>query len=139
MIAYFDTSAFVKLIVEEAGSTHAAELWTRATQSVSSILLYPEGRAALRRAQRAGRLGPGSSRTAATSFDRLWRRCASIPVNLELALRAGELAHRYGLGGYDAVHLAAALALDVSDVVLVAADHDLCDAAAVCGLAVARV
>lgn len=139
MIAYFDTSAFMKLIVEEQGSAHAAELWERATHSVSSLLLYPEGRAALRRAHRAGRLGVAGSRTAVATFDQLWRRCASVPVDVRLALRAGELAHTHGLRGYDAVHLASALSLEVTDVVLIAADHALCDAAAAGGLAVARV
>ena len=139
MIAYFDTSAFVKLIVDEPGSVRAAELWERATESVSSLLLYPEGRAALRRAHRASRLGVAGLRTAVGNFDRLWRRCASVPVSMHVAMRAGDLAHAHALRGYDAVHLASALALEVADVVLVAGDHDLCDAAAVCGLAVARV
>jgi hypothetical protein len=45
-IVYFDSSAFVKLLVEEDGSDLAATLWDGCDAAVSSRLAYPEVRAA---------------------------------------------------------------------------------------------
>ena len=52
-IVYFDSSAFVKLVVEEDGSEVAATLWDGCDAAVSSRLAYPEVRAALAAAGRA--------------------------------------------------------------------------------------
>jgi hypothetical protein len=52
--------------------------------------------------------------------------------------RAGVLAEAHALRGYDAVHLAAAEALGGQEVILVAGDGALCQAAEALGLAVAR-
>lgn len=46
-IVYFDSSAFLKLVVEEDGSELAAALWDGCDAAVSSRLAYPEVRAAL--------------------------------------------------------------------------------------------
>ena len=56
MIAYFDTSAVIPLLIEEPASAGAVRLWDEATRIVSTHLLYPEARSALARAQRVGRL-----------------------------------------------------------------------------------
>lgn len=55
-IVYFESSAFVKLLAEEEGSDLAAALWDGCDAAVSSRLAYPEVRAALAAAERAGRL-----------------------------------------------------------------------------------
>ena len=39
-IVYFDSSAFVKLVVEEDGSDFAADLWDGCDAAVSSKLAY---------------------------------------------------------------------------------------------------
>ena len=64
----------------------------------------------------------------------LWLEMDGIPLNEELALRAGELAEAYSLRGYDAVHLASAEAIADPDTALVTADHDLASAAASLGI-----
>jgi uncharacterized protein len=46
-VVYFDSSAFVKLVVEEEGSDLAAALWDGCDAAVSSRLAYPEVCAAL--------------------------------------------------------------------------------------------
>lgn len=46
-LAYFDSSALVKLVVEEASSDLAAELWDGCDAALSSRLAYPEVRSAL--------------------------------------------------------------------------------------------
>jgi predicted nucleic acid-binding protein len=64
-----------------------------------------------------------------------------LEINATTSDRAMELAERHGLRGYDAVHLAAALLLHESrrvnrlpDMVFLAADEDLLQAAASEGL-----
>jgi uncharacterized protein len=59
-----------------------------------------------------------------------------IGVDWSLALHAGKIAENHALRGYDAVHLATALASNASDLVLVTWDHDLARAAGRSGLAV---
>jgi predicted nucleic acid-binding protein len=51
-LAYFDSSAFVKLVVEEASSDLVANLWDGCHAALSSRLAYPEVRAALAAADR---------------------------------------------------------------------------------------
>jgi predicted nucleic acid-binding protein len=60
-----------------------------------------------------------------------------VGVDEALAQRAGELADERALRGYDAVHLASALALGPGDTILATWDRDLSDAAVDTGLAVA--
>lgn len=60
-----------------------------------------------------------------------------IGLDAALARAAGRLAERRALRGYDAVHLASALAIDDADVVLATWDRALAEAAAGETLAVA--
>ena len=46
-LVYFDSSALVKLVVDEDGSDLAAELWDGCDAALASRLAYPEVRAAL--------------------------------------------------------------------------------------------
>ena len=55
-VVYFDSSAFVKLVVEQDGTDLAAALWDVCDAAVSSRLAYPEVRAALATAARVGRV-----------------------------------------------------------------------------------
>jgi len=61
-----------------------------------------------------------------------------IELTMPLARIAGDPARSNGLWGYDAVHLAAALSVSDSDVVMATGNHDLADAAHAHGLSVAR-
>ena len=63
MIAFFDTSALLKLIIAEPGEEAALGVWGDADEVVASVLLYPEARAALARARR-GRRVRGAARCA---------------------------------------------------------------------------
>lgn len=56
MICYFDTSAFVALIVAEPGTQLATRLWQEADRVVTCELLYVEAAAALAQARRLERL-----------------------------------------------------------------------------------
>jgi predicted nucleic acid-binding protein len=136
LIAYFDTSALIKTVLKEDGSQLADELWSRSSSRFASRLVYPEGRAALAAAQRAGRIDERAQRTAARDLEAACTSMALIGVDWVLAQRAGEIAERYALRGYDAVHLATALDAQGPDLVLVTWDRDLALAATTAGLAV---
>lgn len=139
MIAYFDTSAVVPLLVAEPGSGRAAQLWDGADRVVSVRLVYPEGRAALGQAHRLGRL---TARQLRAAVHELGARCEEldiVEIDGTLAVRAGELAEAHGLRGYGAVHLAAAHRINDPEVVVVAGDRPLLAAAADEGLMTASI
>jgi len=123
--------------VVEDGSELATELWNTAHPAASCILSYPEGRAALATARRAGRLTSPRHAQAVADFEDVQRELLLVDVDRDLARHAGRLADDLALRGYDAVHLATALALADGDVTLVTWDGDLSEAALKVGLAVA--
>jgi uncharacterized protein len=122
------------LIVVEDGSDLASELWNGAYPAASSILSYPEGRAALAAARCQGRLGEVEHAKALAVFEELQEDLITVGVDSGLARRAGEHAEDLGLRGYDAVHLATAFELGDEEVVLVTWDRDLACAAEQAGL-----
>ena len=136
MIAYFDTSAIIPLIINEPSSDRCNRMWDESSRVVSVRLLYPEARAALAKAERMGRLSATQRAAAVVELETIITQVDHIEVTEPLAHRAGELAQAHGLRGYDAVHLAAASAVADSDVVLVTGDTDLAKAATSIGIAV---
>jgi len=116
-------------VFEEPGSDHAAELWDRAEIVVSGLLVYPEARAAMAAARRSARVDDPAYDAAITSLEELYAELRVIAVDEPLARHAGDLAAEHGLRGYDAVHLACALAIDAEDVLLATWDAALGDAA----------
>lgn len=139
MIAYFDTSAFLKLVIEEPGSEQVAELWIAADSVVSSTLAYPEGRATLAMANRLGRISTTASRRARVEFEAVFGDLGLVVATTDLFRRAGDLAEAHALRGYDAVHLASAEAVADGETVLVTADQQLQTAATALGLATANL
>jgi predicted nucleic acid-binding protein len=139
VIAYFDTSAVVPLLIAEPGSARAASLWDSADRVVSVRLVYPETRAALAQAERLGRITPRHLRNAATDFDSLFEEIDLVELDDPLARRAGGLAEVHRLRGYDAVHLAAADRVRDPDVVVIAGDSALLEAATAEGMSIAEL
>ena len=139
MIAYFDTSAIVPLLIAETGSERAASLWNSSDRAVSVRLFYPEARAALAQAGRLRRLSARNLRAAVDQLDALLEEMDIVEVDEVLARRVGDLSEAHRLRGYDAVHLAAAERLRDPDVVLVAGDGALLEAGTAAGIAIARL
>jgi predicted nucleic acid-binding protein len=138
LIAYLDTSALVKLMLDEEGSADAVEIWTGATLRLTSVLSYAECRAALGAAGRDGRLTSADARKARVLLDDHWYEMAVVGVDDDLVRAAGDLADGFALRGYDAVHLASALSAAWGGRVLMATwDADLARAALGSGLLVA--
>jgi uncharacterized protein len=132
--AYFDTSALLKLLVPEAGSTTALSVWRTAPSIAAASVLFAEACAGLAAASRAGRLAPEAYAESKQDLWRLWSVLDVVIPDESLCERAGELAERQRLRGWDAVHLAAAL--DYGADVLVCGDGDLIDAALDTGIGV---
>ncbi len=137
MIAYFDTSALLKFVLQEDGRPVARELWERADAVVTCQLAYAEARAALAAAMRSGRLGARAHQDSVNKVDERWGQLAAIDVDARLAVGAGALAQVQALRGADAVHLAAAMAIGIDDLVFVSWDSRLVAGALAAGLAVA--
>jgi predicted nucleic acid-binding protein len=134
--ACFDSSAFVKLLVEEDGSDHVERIWNEADTVVASRLALPEVSAALAAAHRAGRLDDSSLRAVQREWNGFWAATDVIELTASVAADAVRLAERLVLGGADAVHLASALVLRSAAPVLVTWDRRLAAAATTAGVAV---
>lgn len=134
--AYFDTSAFVKLLVAEAGTPETQQAWNAVDDVASSRLLYVEARAALAAAERGGRLPDHGAERAKADLEVLWAQMHPVEVSAALVTDAAGLAEAHSLRGYDAVHLASALLVEAD--VLVTSDVALAHEGRVTGLAVAE-
>ena len=124
-LVYFDSSAFVKLVVEEAGSDLAADMWDGCDAALSSRLAYPEVRAALAAAGRNHDLNDTDLATAERAWEEYWAATRPVELNAAVERHAGQLARRHALRGADAVHLASALALDDAELILAVWDRRL--------------
>ncbi|MET0933517.1 MAG: type II toxin-antitoxin system VapC family toxin [Mycetocola sp.] len=114
-IVYFDSSAFVKLLVEEDGSDVAAALWDGCDAAVSSRLAYPEVRAALAAAGRDHRIDADGQRQAEEAWEGFWAATRPVELTESITMNAGDLASAHALRGADAVHLASVEAVGVSE------------------------
>ena len=136
-IIYFDSSALVKLVVEETGSDLAAELWDGSDAVVASRLACPEVRAALAAAVRHHDLDEAGLRAAEAAWEEYWAAVRPVELTATVEQHAGRLAGRHALRGADAVHLASALAINDPGLIIAVWDRRLHTGAAAAGLRVA--
>ncbi|MDH4393575.1 MAG: type II toxin-antitoxin system VapC family toxin [Aquabacterium sp.] len=109
MRVFFDTSAFAKRYVEEAGSAQVLHWCDQATTLVLSVIAVPELVSALCRLRREGRLSVAQyaqlrDELLADIADALI--CDTSPAVVGHAVRALEA---HPLRGMDAIHIGAAL------------------------------
>jgi hypothetical protein len=112
---YFDTSALVKYYVHESGSTWVSSLIDDATNLIfTNDVAIAEVSAALAILKRTNRITTRTQRIALAQFyEDISRRYYLLNLTRAIAFNAAELAQRYPLKGYDAVHLATALTQSV--------------------------
>jgi predicted nucleic acid-binding protein len=103
---YLDTSSLVKLYVTEAGSDTVRQLVGDAMVVATSVVAYAETRAALARLRREGGLSAAKLSSVKREFEGDWPAYLTIEVTDSLSRLAGDLAERYGLRGFDSIHLA---------------------------------
>jgi uncharacterized protein len=137
LIVYLETSALVKLFLIEEGADEVAAVWNAADARVTSIISYPEARAALARASRERRFRGGAYVEARAQLERRFDQVDLVELLPAVARRAGDLAERHELRGFDAVHVASALATDAGDVVIASWDERVRRAAQAEGLSLA--
>ena len=136
-LIYFDSSALVKLVLDEPGSDIAAALWNACDVALSSRLAYPEVCAALAAAGRNHDLTESEASAAADEWEVFWASMRPVELTADIEQSAGALAVRQQLRGADAVHLASALALGSPDLTVAVWDKRLHAGAVAVGLAVA--
>ncbi|MEO1059942.1 MAG: type II toxin-antitoxin system VapC family toxin [Actinomycetota bacterium] len=136
-LVYFDSSALVKLLVQERGSELAAELWDRCDAATSSRLAEAEVPAALAAANRNHVLTDDALRHARQGWERIWASARPAELTPEVSSAAGALAVEHPLSGADAVHLASALAVQDAGVIVAVWDRRLHAGCEATGLAVA--
>jgi predicted nucleic acid-binding protein len=139
VIAYFDTSAVIPLLIDEPGSAAAGDFWDHALRVVSVRLVQVEARAGLAQAARTERISSAQLRVFVRQLDELLDQLDFVEVDEALVRNAADLAQSHSLRAYDAVHLAAALTAGSDDLVVVADDRALLSAAGFVGLATAAI
>jgi predicted nucleic acid-binding protein len=136
-IVYFDSSALVKLLVDEVGSGLAAELWDGCDAALASRLAYPEVRAALAAASRNHDLDHDDLEAAERAWEEYWSATRPVELTRAVERNAGQLAAHHALRGADAVHLASALAVADPELVVAVWDRLLHAGVQAAGLRVA--
>lgn len=111
MILYLDTSALAKLFVVEPGAESVGRAVAQAAAVATHLVAYAEMRATFARAVRMGRVDAAALPALTVDLERRWASLDVLAVTEPLVRRAGDLAERHGLRGYDSVHLAAVLTL----------------------------
>ena len=139
MILYLDASALVKRYVAEAGSPEV-EAQVKAARTVGTALISrAEIAAALSKAVRLKVLDQENGTHALQKFREHWPYLLRLQLREMTVARADALAWDYGLRGYDAIHLAAALSWQDSlgePITVATYDRQIWEAARRMGLAV---
>jgi predicted nucleic acid-binding protein len=125
MICYFDTSAFVPLLINEPGRPRAIELREKADWLVASQLLYVEAAGALAQARRMGRLDDDKHARALDMLEAVHEEFEIVEISEALVRRGAVLTREFGLRGYDAMHCATAERLAVPEFVFASGDKKL--------------
>lgn len=111
MKLYLDTSALVKLYVEEEGSPIVRNAIAQAELITTSASAYVEARAAFVRRRHEGGLSAGDYRRISRDLDADWGRYLVAQVTDSIIREGARLVEAHRLRAYDAVHLASAAAV----------------------------
>ena len=137
MTAFFDTSALLKIYVDEPGSQVVRRLATSTPLAVSE-LAYVEARAAFARRRREQSSHGDQLDRAVQFFEGHWASLGVVRIRVEVVRTAAALCDAHPLRAGDALQLASALELHSLGVAVtfVGSDQRLLLAAAAEGLAV---
>jgi len=110
MILYLDSSALVKIYVREQGTAEVLRAVAQAQYVGTAQISRVEVPAALMKLSRLRALEPETAQEYLKIFLEQWPDFASLALTNEVTERAIRLILHYPLRGFDAVHLATALA-----------------------------
>lgn len=113
MILYCDTSALIKLVVEEEGSSQIVEAANSAETIAVCRIAWAEAMAALAQRSRIRGANQSELQLARQAFINGWDDYAIVEVTQQLVEKAGTYADGFALRGYDSVQLAAAHTLQM--------------------------
>jgi predicted nucleic acid-binding protein len=139
MILYLDASALVKRYIAEIGSEQVNHWIADADSVVTVIITRTEVAAAISRAERMKLISDHDAQNVLEVFRAEWEIYQRLPVTEVTVVRGDYLACRFGLRGYDAVHLAAAILWQETlgePVTIASFDTQLREAAGKLGIAV---
>jgi len=125
---YLDTSALLKLYVDEEGSTLVRRATEDARFIATSVFAYVEARAALVRRRHHGDLSPIDYRRLVRDLEVDWSRFLTVAVSDSILRESARLSEVHRLRAYDAIHLASASAVHghvVEPFLFGCWDHDL--------------
>lgn len=108
VIVYLDTSAFLKLYLEEDGSQATRQIVDAAIGVCTHLITHAEMCAAFAQAVRMQRLTDAERIQQKACFEADWNALHILSVEEPLVRRAGKLAESFELRGFDSIHLAAA-------------------------------
>ncbi|MBW2040285.1 MAG: type II toxin-antitoxin system VapC family toxin [Deltaproteobacteria bacterium] len=111
MILYLDTSALVKLYVDEEGSERIRGLVESAQVIATSRVSYVEARAGVARKLREGDLTEREYRQILEDLEKDWKSYFIVEVSERVTRIGGELVGRHPIRGFDAIHLASGILL----------------------------
>jgi predicted nucleic acid-binding protein len=136
LITYLDSSAVVKLFLDDEGGGESLRLAIGGSGVfVTSRLTLVETAAALAAARRSGRLSATEHASALASFRHVWAAMEVVELTAELADDAAEAADSFSLRAGDAVQFASVRHIGAVGTVLVAWDARLRAAALANGIA----
>jgi predicted nucleic acid-binding protein len=125
------------VLIREDLSERAAALILLPDTVATASITYVEARAAVAAARRNRRLSSAAERHSRNELEDRWRELNVVELDDAIVRRAGDAAQRHRLRAHDAIHLASALALNDSELILASLDADVRRAALESGLRVA--
>lgn len=136
MILYLDTSAFVKVYIDEPNAAAIRVAAEDADMLATSIVAYAEMRSACARRQRSGDLSIDDLDQIKSKSEQDWLEVEVLLLDDRTVRRAGEFAESHRLKGFDAIHLASAEALRnaVGPITFACFDDELARGASSCGM-----
>jgi predicted nucleic acid-binding protein len=114
VLLFCDTSALIKLLIDEPDSAQIHQASERAGLIAACRITWAEAMAAMARRQRDDPTSADDIETARQRLSMLWSSFTIVEVSQKLVEAAGRFADGFALKGYDSVQLAAAHELHVN-------------------------
>ena len=111
MILYLDTSALVKKYFEDKNSSEVTSLWKSSLGICTSAVAYAELLAAVYRKASETRANKSLFESVVRTFQEDWSSFIIVEVDNRLNETIHKVIANHGLRGFDAIHLASALAI----------------------------
>jgi len=108
LIAYLDTSAWVKIYIPEIGREELIQILKSVNNNFSHQITYVDFFAAIGKAMRIQMIDQKSAEEIVENFKNDWGDCNVMEVSQNMLEIGAAFALRYQLRGYDSLQLAAA-------------------------------